>query len=57
MSKSDEKTPTSSGAGDLGASQVQAAFDEAAEKGYFGTRPDGKPNEDYTLEGVTKSKK
>ena len=57
MSKSNEKTPTSTGADDLGAEQVQAKFDEANSKGYFGTRPEGKPNEDYTLAGVTKSEK
>jgi hypothetical protein len=33
---------------------VQAWFDEAAAKGYFGNTPDGTPNENYTLAGVTK---
>lgn len=57
MSKSDEKTQTSSGADDAGQSQVQATFDEANAKGYFGTRPEGtKPDEEFTLDGVTKSK-
>ncbi len=35
---------------DSGAAEVQAAFDEAAEKGYFGTVPPGPPNEAYSLE-------
>ena len=35
---------------DSGAGEVQAAFDEAAEKGYFGTLPPGPPNEAYSLE-------
>jgi hypothetical protein len=34
---------------------VQAAFDEAAEKGYFGTVPDETPNEAYTVAGVVKA--
>jgi hypothetical protein len=41
---------------DLGASEVQAKFDEANEKGYFGTTPDETPNENYTLAGVTSGK-
>jgi hypothetical protein len=35
-----------------GEDQVQAKFDEAAEKGYFGETPDETPNEAYTLKGV-----
>ncbi len=35
---------------DSGAAEVQAAFDEAAEQGYFGTVPPGPPNEAYSLE-------
>jgi len=54
MSKSDKTTQTSSGAGDVGQSQVQATFDEAAEKGYFGTVPEREPNESFTLDGVNK---
>lgn len=42
--------------GDLGASEVQARFDEANEKGYFGNTPDDTPNENYTLSGVTSGK-
>ena len=34
---------------------LQAAFDEANEKGYFGTTPDETPNEAYTVAGVTKA--
>lgn len=37
-------------AGDAGQAEVQAAFDEAAKKGYFGNRPPGLPNERYSLE-------
>lgn len=38
-------------------SAVQEAFDEANEKGYFGSTPDEKPNSAYTVAGVTKGKK
>jgi hypothetical protein len=41
---------------DSGEAQVQAAFDEANEKGYFGETPDTTPNENYTLKGVTSGK-
>ncbi len=41
---------------DAGQAEVQAAFDEAAEKGYFGTLADETPNENYTLQGVTSGK-
>lgn len=57
-----KKTPSSSTDGakdnakDLGAAEVQAKFDEAAEKGYFGHTPDDTPNENYTLKGVTSDK-
>jgi hypothetical protein len=40
-------------AGDLGAGQVQEAFDEAESKGYFGKKVDPTPNENYTVAGVT----
>ena len=43
-------------ADDLGADQVQKAFDEANEQGYFGETPDDTPNENYTLKGVTSDK-
>jgi hypothetical protein len=42
--------------GDLGASEVQARFDEANSKGYFGEVPDETPNENYTLAGVIAGK-
>ena len=42
--------------GDLGAAEIQAKFDEANEKGYFGHTPDETPNENYTLAGVTSGK-
>ncbi len=45
MASTQKKTSDDSGAG-----EVQAAFDEAAEKGYFGTVPPGPPNEAYSLE-------
>jgi hypothetical protein len=35
---------------DAGQAEVQAMFDEAAEKGYFGYTPDETPNENYTLQ-------
>ena len=38
---------------DAGQAEVQKRFDEANDKGYFGTTPDETPNEDYTLKGVT----
>jgi hypothetical protein len=53
MAASEKKT---SAADDLGASEVQAKFDEAAEKGYFGHVPDDTPNANYTLKGVTAGK-
>jgi hypothetical protein len=40
---------TSKKADDAGQAEVQAVFDEAAEKGYFGEVPDGPPNEAYAL--------
>jgi hypothetical protein len=52
---SSAEEPTAS-ADDLGADQVQAAFDEANEKGYFGETPDDTPNENYTVQGVTSGK-
>jgi hypothetical protein len=41
---------------DAGQAEVQAKFDEAAEKGYFGESPDDTPRENYTLKGVTSGK-
>jgi hypothetical protein len=58
MADSSQKkaTQTSSGADDAGQAEVQAKFDEANEKGYFGHTPDETPNENYTLKGVTSDK-
>ena len=36
--------------------QVQEAFDEANERGYFGAVTDPTPNENYTVAGVTSGK-
>ncbi len=41
---------------DAGQAEVQATFDEAAEKGYFGESPDKTPRENYTLAGVNADK-
>ena len=41
-------------ADEVGADQVQSAFDEAAEKGYFGETPDDEPRENFTLKGQSK---
>lgn len=35
---------------DFGQAEVQAKFDEAEEKGYYGNTPDPTPNENYSLE-------
>lgn len=48
-----EKKTTSA---DAGQDQVQAKFDEANEKGYFGHSPDETPAENYTLKGVVAGK-
>ena len=48
--KSDENST------DLGQAEVQAKFDEAEAKGYFGHTPDDTPNENYTLAGVIAGK-
>jgi hypothetical protein len=48
----EKKTTTT----DAGEAEVQAKFDEANDKGYFGTTPDETPNENYTLKGVTSGK-
>lgn len=54
MASDKTKTATAAGtknpADEVGADQVQQAFDEAAEKGYFGYVPDDTPNENYSLE-------
>ena len=40
----------SDGGQDAGQAELQEIFDEAEEKGYFGTVPDPTPNENYSLE-------
>lgn len=42
---------------DHGQAEIQAAWDDANAKGYFGTVPDETPNEDYTVAGVTRKAK
>ncbi len=39
--------------GDAGEKELQARFDEAEEKGYFGTTADPTPRDNYTVSGVT----
>lgn len=56
MTETTKKSAEAKPAGDAGQSEVQAKFDEAAEKGYFGHVPDETPNENYTLKGVTSGK-
>lgn len=51
-----EKKSSATDSTDAGQAEVQAKFDEANEKGYFGTTPDETPNENYTLQGVTSGK-
>lgn len=53
----EKKAPASSRTDDVGHSEVQSAFDEANERGYFGTVPDERPNEDYTLAGSVRRAK
>lgn len=48
------KTADSTNQG-VGQDQIQSAFDEANEKGYFGVTPDPTPNENYTIKGVIKN--
>ena len=50
MATKDEKTA----AAEVGADEVQAKFNEAEKKGYFGETPDETPRENYTLQGVGK---
>ena len=52
MAESKKKNPADA----VGADEVQAKFDEANEKGYFGEVPDETPNENYTIAGVTAGK-
>jgi hypothetical protein len=41
---------------DAGQAEVQDTFDEANEQGFFGTKVDSTPDENYTLQGVTSGK-
>ncbi len=41
---------------EAGADEVQAKFDEAANKGFFGEQVDETPRDNYTLQGVTSGK-
>ena len=54
QTKQDQKA-TSASTEDVKA-QVQEAFDEANERGYFGAVTDPTPNENYTVAGVTAGK-
>ena len=42
---------------DHGQAEIQAAWDEANDKGYWGSVPDETPNQDYTVSGVTRKAK
>jgi hypothetical protein len=48
---SSTSTPASS---DAGQAELQKAADKVSEQGYVGSVPDQTPNEEYTVEGVTK---
>lgn len=46
----------SKAASEVGADEVQAKFDDANSKGFFGEQVDSTPRENYTLGGVTSGK-
>ncbi len=54
MSEKDSKQSRSKAEStdDVGQAEVQDAFDEANEQGFFGTTSDPTPNENYTVAGV-----
>ncbi|HVL24742.1 MAG TPA: hypothetical protein VM450_11705 [Thermomicrobiales bacterium] len=56
MSENDKSRNQSkaSGAADVGQAEVKQKFDEANEKGYFGTVTDPTPNANYTFAGQAK---
>lgn len=62
MTAPKKTTQTSSGADkpakadDAGQAEIQARFDKANAKGYWGEVPDETPNANYTLKGVTSDK-
>lgn len=43
-------------AAEVGADQVQAKFDEANDRGFFGEQVDDTPRDEYTLKGVAGNK-
>ena len=47
--KKDASSTRGSSQTDAGQAEIQATFDEAAKKGYFGSAPDPTPNENYSL--------
>ena len=51
MSKRTHARDKSQTSDDVGQAEVQARYDEIAEKGYEGAVPDETPNEHYTLAG------
>jgi hypothetical protein len=51
--QSPKRASASTDAAKASKEDLQAAFDEANEQGYFGTVPDPTPNENYTVKGVT----
>lgn len=53
MSDNEKKQKAANESKDAGQDQIQQAFDEANDKGYFGEVPDPTPNENYTVSGVT----
>lgn len=58
MAIKDEKTAADNqaAADEVGAGQVQAKFDEANEKGFFGEQVDETPRDEFTLKGVANKK-
>lgn len=54
MSDNEKKQKAANESKDDGQAQIQQAFDEANDKGYFGEVPDPTPREHYTVSGVTR---
>ena len=44
---------TKNAKGDAGSAQVQSKMDKLTEQGFRGVKVDPRPNEDYTVAGVT----
>lgn len=58
MATTPKKNDASTADGDVGQAEVQARFDAANDKGYFGTLPEKRDgNESFTLAAVTKGTK